>query len=266
MTTEDSMYEQWLYLACDDCQISYNGDCEKHPLEFARHTPAPMGDPQRPVKTLPDFLYIAPSIQKPGRLGVFTSVVLPSRIAFGPYEGVRIYDTARTSSYTWELPGDRTPLLARDRSRGPSDYYRPFLLDGHPPGMWHGEPFLVDGRPLGQSNWMRYVQAAQYEEEQNLVAFAGYDGNIYYRTRQTIPIGQELLVRKAGLFGWQPFAVEPLEEPDVLPEGVVLCATCKKVRLASDQFHECTDELREPPQSPPLLIYSQKDKEDTCGI
>lgn len=237
-------YEQWVLMACEECETVYRGDCPKHPYEHARHVPVPLGDVQRPIKTLPDFLYIAPSVQAPDKFGVFTSEVLPSRIVFGPYEGVRVNDTSKITSYTWLLPGVRPPLPADNPGPDQPSYDRPFILDGRLPGEWVGGQYLVDGRPLEQSNWMRYVQAAQYDDEQNLTAFVGYDGHVYYRTRQTIPIGEELIVRKLGPFGWQPYVRPQPEEEDDLPSGVVLCATCNRVRLGSHQrCHECTKKL-----------------------
>ncbi|KAH9379978.1 hypothetical protein HPB48_009868 [Haemaphysalis longicornis] len=56
-----------------------------------------------------------------------------------------------------------------------------------------GRSFLVDARPLEKSNWMRYVNCAPSEAEQNVVAFERA-GAIYYRTRKPIEAYEELLV------------------------------------------------------------------------
>ncbi|KAH9379980.1 hypothetical protein HPB48_023024 [Haemaphysalis longicornis] len=56
-----------------------------------------------------------------------------------------------------------------------------------------GRSFLVDARPLDKSNWMRYVNCAPNEAEQNVVAFERA-GAIYYRTRKPIEACEELLV------------------------------------------------------------------------
>ena len=53
--------------------------------------------------------------------------------------------------------------------------------------------YFVDGQREDKSNWMRFINCARYEEEQNLVAFQ-YHKNIYYRTIQHIYPGNELLV------------------------------------------------------------------------
>ena len=43
------------------------------------------------------------------------------------------------------------------------------------------------------SNWMRYVNCARAEEEQNVTAYQ-YQGEIYYRAHRPIPAGAEILV------------------------------------------------------------------------
>ncbi|KAJ8371979.1 hypothetical protein AAFF_G00298010 [Aldrovandia affinis] len=51
----------------------------------------------------------------------------------------------------------------------------------------------IDARRETHSNWMRYVNCARNEEEQNLVAFQ-YRGSILYRCFKPILPGRELLV------------------------------------------------------------------------
>ncbi|KAH9380784.1 hypothetical protein HPB48_020636 [Haemaphysalis longicornis] len=195
---------------------------------------ASFGDEQRPIKTLPSVLHIAPSAKAPRRYGIFTSEAVPARTVFGPYEGARIDDLTKTSSYTWQLPGTG----------------KAYRVDAGPPiGRWgDGIPYLVDGRPLAESNWMRYVQAAQDEDEQNLASFIGFDGHIYYRVRYALPAGRELLVRRPGPFGW-PYNTRPPTEgkkEDIIPDGAVLCTTCNRLRLGCDG--QC-DECRAPPEN-----------------
>ncbi|KAF0292355.1 Histone-lysine N-methyltransferase PRDM9 [Amphibalanus amphitrite] len=52
---------------------------------------------------------------------------------------------------------------------------------------------LVNAEDPSCSNWLRRVNCARSEEEQNLVAFQ-YRGQIYFRTSKPIPRGSELLV------------------------------------------------------------------------
>ena len=54
-------------------------------------------------------------------------------------------------------------------------------------------PYYLDGRDASKSNWLRYVNCARHEDEQNMVAFQ-YKGKIYYRTFKHIYPGNELLV------------------------------------------------------------------------
>jgi hypothetical protein len=53
--------------------------------------------------------------------------------------------------------------------------------------------YCVDAEDCGTANWMRYVNCARHEEEQNLMAFQ-YKGEMYYRTFKRIPAYAELLV------------------------------------------------------------------------
>ena len=53
--------------------------------------------------------------------------------------------------------------------------------------------YLIDGHDTSNSNWMRFVNCAQREDEQNVLAYQ-YHGNIYYHTVKTIYPESELLV------------------------------------------------------------------------
>lgn len=53
--------------------------------------------------------------------------------------------------------------------------------------------FYVDGRIEEKANWLRFVNCARYDEEQNLEAFQ-CSGNIYYCTSRDINPGTELLI------------------------------------------------------------------------
>jgi hypothetical protein len=52
---------------------------------------------------------------------------------------------------------------------------------------------VIDGKDHSQSNWLRFVNCARSEEEQNLVAYQ-YRGDIFYRVFKEIVPGGELLV------------------------------------------------------------------------
>ena len=51
----------------------------------------------------------------------------------------------------------------------------------------------MDGSDPAISNWMKFVNCARNDDEQNLLAFQ-YHGHIYYRTYKNIYPGMELLV------------------------------------------------------------------------
>ena len=53
--------------------------------------------------------------------------------------------------------------------------------------------YFIDGKDESTSNWLRYVNCARTESEQNMVAFQ-YRGCIYYRSFRNIHPGDELLV------------------------------------------------------------------------
>ena len=57
----------------------------------------------------------------------------------------------------------------------------------------NGKQFYIDGKDENTSNWMRYVNCARFEDEQNVLAFQ-YCGEIFYRTYKPIRPKSEMLV------------------------------------------------------------------------
>lgn len=55
------------------------------------------------------------------------------------------------------------------------------------------EAYYIDGKNEEHGNWMRFVNCARHEAEQNLISFQ-YHGDIYYRTIKHVTPGSELLV------------------------------------------------------------------------
>ena len=55
------------------------------------------------------------------------------------------------------------------------------------------DPYFIDGKNEEHSNWLRFVNCARNEGEQNLLSFQ-YHGDIYYRTIKHITPNSELLV------------------------------------------------------------------------
>ena len=58
----------------------------------------------------------------------------------------------------------------------------------------------VDGTNRMLSNWMRYINCACNEEQQNLVAYQLH-GEVYYKAIRTINSGEELLIWYKDEFG-----------------------------------------------------------------
>ncbi|KAH7933366.1 hypothetical protein HPB49_012002 [Dermacentor silvarum] len=100
----------------------------------------------------------------------------------------------------------------------------------------NGRVILVDGRPLDRSNWMRYVNCAPEQSQQNLAAFVR-QGAVYYRTCKVVNAAEELLVwygddfaRQLGLIGNAGAQDQAAEVEVAAPREVFSCEEC------GDQF------------------------------
>ncbi|XP_077192826.1 histone-lysine N-methyltransferase PRDM9 isoform X2 [Paroedura picta] len=142
------------FLYCEYCSIFFIDECSVHgPPVFIKDAAAEVGLENRAALTLPSGLRIGPSGIPNAGLGVWNEgEVLPKGIHFGPYEGkITEEEEAANSGYSWLI------------TKGKNCYV------------------YVDGKDETISNWMRYVNCAMNEEEQNLVAFQ-YHRKIFYRT------------------------------------------------------------------------------------
>ncbi|XP_045704705.1 histone-lysine N-methyltransferase PRDM9-like [Phyllostomus hastatus] len=154
------------YLYCEKCQNFFIDTCAVHgPPTFVKDSAVDKGHPQRSALTLPSGLRIGPSCIPEAGLGVWNEAAdLPVGLHFGPYEGhITEDEEAAKSRYSW--------LIAKGRN-----CYE-----------------YVDGKDRSWANWMRYVNCARDDEEQNLVAFQ-YHRQIFYRTCRVVRPGCELLV------------------------------------------------------------------------
>ncbi|XP_045706651.1 histone-lysine N-methyltransferase PRDM9-like [Phyllostomus hastatus] len=154
------------YLYCERCQNFFINSCAVHgPPTFVKDSAVDKGHPHRSALTLPPGLRIGPSGIPEAGLGVWNEAAdLPVGLHFGPYEGhITEDEEAAKSRYSW--------LIAKGRN-----CYE-----------------YVDGKDRSWANWMRYVNCARHDGEQNLVAFQ-YHRQIFYRTRRVIRPGCELLV------------------------------------------------------------------------
>ncbi|GBN03687.1 Histone-lysine N-methyltransferase PRDM9 [Araneus ventricosus] len=154
------------FLYCDICKEEYKGSCPVHgPMLLVCDTKIPKGDAGRSKRTLPYFFSIGISTIPRAGLGVWTEIPLVAGTVFGPYEGnvIKQNDDAKKSGYAWQV-----------RKQSKPHHY-------------------VEGADEDCSNWMRYVNCADHEEWQSVVAFQ-YLGKIYYRTYKPVLPFTEILV------------------------------------------------------------------------
>eukprot|EP00057_Strongylocentrotus_purpuratus_P029171 XP_011683645.1 PREDICTED: zinc finger protein 708-like [Strongylocentrotus purpuratus] len=161
---EDDVPDDDHYIYCEDCHEVFEGQCSKHPLTIIKDNPVPKGSKDRARKTLPDGLGVKQSSIPGAGQGIFATKFIPKGYRFGPYDGDIVdLETGYDSGYAWEI-----------------------CTEGKP-------HHYVDSNSEQTGNWMRYINCARNEGEQNLVAFQ-YLGDIYYRTFKPICPGRELLV------------------------------------------------------------------------
>ncbi|KAM5326033.1 histone-lysine N-methyltransferase PRDM7-like isoform 3-T6 [Glossophaga mutica] len=161
------------YLYSEKCQNFFIDSCAVHgPPTFVKDGAVDKGHPHRSALTLPPGLRIGPSCIPEAGLGVWNEAAdLPMGLHFGLYEGhIAEDEEAANSRYSW--------LIANGRN-----CYE-----------------YVDGKGKSWANWMRYVNCARDDGEQNLVAFQ-YRRQIFYRTCRVMGPGCELLVPYEDEYG-----------------------------------------------------------------
>ena len=183
----------WLCcVVCDDCDALHHGDCPIHgplkPLDSAGQDQASLAHTPLPV---PAPLTVKPSSIPGAGLGVFTNQFIPKRVRVGPYEGRRVdklgLEDLKDNAYAWEVSA-RTTLLVCSK-------FSPFKEGFLNSQIRHEDEVegAIDASDPTHSNWLRFVNSARSEDEQNMMAFQ-YQGEIYYRTFKDIYPGTELLV------------------------------------------------------------------------
>ncbi|XP_062941123.1 histone-lysine N-methyltransferase PRDM9-like [Cynocephalus volans] len=200
------------YLFCEHCQNIFIDSCPAHgPPTFVKDNEVAMGHPNRSDLTLPPGLRIGPSGIPEAGLGVWNEASdLPLGLHFGPYEGQIKEDVqSANTGYSWEI------------SKGRNRYE------------------YVDGKDKSRANWMRYVNCARDDEEQNLVAIQ-YHGQIFYQTCQVIKPGCELLVWYGDEYGQELGIICDREPKDELTAE----------REPKPEIHPCS--------SSPLAFSNQK--------
>ncbi|XP_060754371.1 histone-lysine N-methyltransferase PRDM9-like isoform X2 [Neoarius graeffei] len=177
------------------------------------YTPVLIGVPDRTRQTLPPGLEIKKSSIPDAGLGVFNKgETVPVGTHFGPYQGELVTrEEARNSGYASLI----------HKSMQCEEY--------------------IDAKREMHVNWMRYVNCARNDEEQNLMAFR-YQGGILYRCCRPINPGQELLV-------W--FEEEYAKELSPAPTGTTREQEIKNVLLQVFSCSTC-------PRSYASQIYLDK--------
>ncbi|XP_058515270.1 histone-lysine N-methyltransferase PRDM7-like [Ochotona princeps] len=151
---------------CEKCQICFAKICAAHgPPVFLKDNPVDKGHPSHTLLSVPPGLRIGPSSIPEAGLGVFNEASdLLLGLHFGPFEGkITEVEEEADSGYSWQI------------AKGMSSHE------------------YMDGKDNSLANWMRYVNCARNDEEQNLVAFQ-YQRHIFNRTCQVIKPGYELLI------------------------------------------------------------------------
>ncbi|XP_071037812.1 histone-lysine N-methyltransferase PRDM9-like [Parasteatoda tepidariorum] len=195
------------FLYCDFCDCDYKGACPKHgPMLWVCDRRVPKNTPDRADLTIPSFLSIGiSSIPKAG-LGIWTEIPLPIGTVFGPYKGkiIKTQKEAEKSGYAWMI--------------------------------WKGGKVdhFIEGFKKDISNWLRFVNCADKEEKQNLVAIQ-YKKQIYYKTyREVLPF-QELLVWYGGKYA-SDLGINLKRETETTQPNVkgVACDVCSSLFTSVD--------------------------------
>ncbi|XP_061434468.1 histone-lysine N-methyltransferase PRDM9-like, partial [Lethenteron reissneri] len=152
------------FFFCELCRDFYLGECSVHgPPEFIADAAVAPGVANRARLSLPQGLTVGASSIAGAGLGVWSNrKKLPKGVMFGPYQG-EVSEENPVSEYCWLIYKNK-----KDRE-------------------------YVDAQDESKSNWMRFVNCARNEQEQNLVAFQ-HRGQIYYRTFRAVGPGSELLL------------------------------------------------------------------------
>ncbi|KAM8791863.1 histone-lysine N-methyltransferase PRDM9-like [Rhynchonycteris naso] len=172
--TQDS-HEEWTQRQrdCEKCQNFFIDSCAMHgPPTFIKDSEVDKGHPNHAALTLPPGLRIRPSGIPEAGLGVWNEAsALPVGLYFGPYKGQITEDEeAANNGYSWQITKERNCYM------------------------------YVNEKDESWANWMRYVNCARDDDEQNLVAFQ-YHRQIFYRTCQVIKPDCELLVWYGDEYG-----------------------------------------------------------------
>uniref|UniRef100_A0A8C3FMZ6 PR/SET domain 7 n=1 Tax=Chrysemys picta bellii TaxID=8478 RepID=A0A8C3FMZ6_CHRPI len=208
------------YLFCEICLTFFIDECSVHgPPVFIKDPIVETGQERRAALTLPPGMRIGLSSIPQAGLGVWNEAdTLPIGVHFGPYDGrITEDEEAAHNGYSW--------LITKGRN-------------------WY---VYIDGKDETNANWMRYVNCARDEEEQNLVAFQ-YHGKIYYRVCRPILPHSELLVWYGDEYGkelgikwgtrWKSTLAEERERMTLLDLHCYPCPCCRLAFSSKDYLRQ----------------------------
>ncbi|KAM8788913.1 LOW QUALITY PROTEIN: histone-lysine N-methyltransferase PRDM9-like, partial [Rhynchonycteris naso] len=161
------------YLYCEKCENFFIDSFAMHgPPTFVKDSAVDKGHPKHAALTLHPGLRITPLGIKEAGLGVWNEAsALPVGLHFGPYKGqITENEEAGNNEYSWQITKERNCYM------------------------------YVNGKDESWANWMRYVNCARDDKEQNLVAFQ-YHRQIFYRTCWVIRPDSELLIWCGDKYG-----------------------------------------------------------------
>ena len=129
------------------------------------------------------------------RIGVYAKTRFDVGTWIGPYEGKRL---SLQDGAHFHADG-RNRWEVRYKARIESFSISPVcacVCRFSPPQIYDGSTVIgfIDSDDERSANWMRYVQTARYEREQNLEVVQRANGDIFYRATKPIEAGTELLV------------------------------------------------------------------------
>ncbi|KAJ7393848.1 Histone-lysine N-methyltransferase prdm9 [Desmophyllum pertusum] len=189
------------YIFCSQCDKLRIGDCSIHGSLRWQKEPAVVFKKEGLTKarsTIPSNMDLKTSSIPDAGLGIFAKERFESDVVFGPYGGEKI-DVADVApnmdqSYMWDI-----------------------IENGR---VTH----VVDARDEKHSNWLRFVNCARNDDEQNLVAFQ-FRGEIYYRSYKAIEPGTELLVWYGDKYACD-LDILNKDESKKIADGPIQCQKC----------------------------------------
>ncbi|EDO46135.1 predicted protein [Nematostella vectensis] len=143
---------------------------------------SPRSSPPLAAFVFPDEVRLCKSSIPGAKFGVCAAHPIPPGTWIGPFEGQivtreEVIKRELDTSYMWEWYS----LHSKPQWK---------LFEIYKEGRFS---HYIDGKDEHLSSWMRFIQCARYQEEQNMTVFQ-YCGNIYYRAYKHIPKGRELRV------------------------------------------------------------------------